>query len=157
MAKPAGTEGQIVTALNLNFNNVDQEFVRTNFDETTAIRTSGTASATVTSSDITNFGFTGAVFYLDITAVPGSGSATVAIVIQGKDPVTSKYAEMFRSTQFSAGTTAIMVGKGLGDGALSGTMRASLALPRTFRILSAVSAGATSKDVVFSVGMSWVK
>lgn len=147
--------GQITLSQNTEFNNVDQELVRANFDDT--VRASGTASATVTSADITNFGFTGATFYLNVTSVPGSGSATVALVLQGKDPVSGLYAEMFRSSQFSAGTIAIQVGPGLGDGALSGTVRASLALPRTFRVLSAVSAGATSKDVVFSVGISYTK
>lgn len=142
--------GQLTLNQNLQFNGTDHEFVRANFDQT--VRASGTASATVTSADITNYNFSGAVFFLDITSVPASGSATVSLSIQGKDPTSGKYTTLFTSAQVSAGTTAVMLHPGISASANG----MSLILPRTFRVQSNVSAGATSKDVVFSVGMSFI-
>lgn len=150
MAVP-NVPGNLTLAQDLQFNGTDHEFVRANLEQT--VRASGTASATVTSADLTNFNFSGAVFFLDITAVPGSGSATVSLSIQGKDPTSGKYATLFTSAQVSAGTTAVMIYPGLSSSA-NGTTGI---LPRTFRVQSNVSAGATSKDVVFSVGMSFLR
>ena len=143
--------GQLTLSQSLQFNGTDHELVRANTEQT--VRASGTASATVQSSDITNFNFSGAIFFLDITSVPGSGSATVSLTIQGKDPVSGNYANLFTSAQVSAGTTAVMFYPGISSSA-NGTTGI---LPRTFRVQSNVSAGATSKDVVFSVGMSFLR
>lgn len=143
--------GQVVLAQSLQFNGTDQELVRANNEQT--VFASQQASATITSADITNFNCSGAIFYLDITSVPASGSATVALIIQGKDPTSLKYANIFTSAQVSAGTTAVMIYPGLSSSANGITN----ILPRTFRVLAAVSAGATNKNVVFSVGMSFLK
>lgn len=143
--------GQLTLNQNLQFNGADHEFVYANLEQT--VRAAATASATVTSADITNYNFSGAIFYLDIASVPASGSATVSLTIQGKDPVTGNYASLFTSAQVSAGTTAVMIYPGLSSSA-NGTTGI---LPRTFRVQSNVSAGATNKNVVFSVGMSFLR
>jgi len=150
MALP-NVPGQLTLAQELQFNGADHEFVRANIEQT--IRASGTASATVTSADITNFNATGAIFFVDITSVPGSGSATVSLTIQAKDPASGNYTNMVAFGALSAGTTSMF----MYPGATSGSFAANLALPRTFRALSRVSAGATSKDVVFSVGMAFLR
>jgi len=145
-------QGQLVLSQDLQFNGTDHEFIRANIEDT--VRVSGTASATVTSADITNFNFSGAIFFLDITSLPASGSTTVALAIQAKDPTSGKYATLFTSAQVSAvGTTAVMIYPGLSSSA-NGTTGI---LPRTFRIQSNVSAGATSKAAVFSVGMAFLR
>jgi len=145
--------GQLTIAQNTQFNGTDQEFIRANTEET--VFASASRTATVTSGDLTNYNHRGAIFFLDNTSLPASGSTTVALVLQLKDPTSGKYVEVFRSQQHSAtvSTTAITIYPGI----TSGSDAASLSLPRTFRILAAVSAGATSKVAIFSIGMSLIK
>ena len=146
---PADVAGNWGT--DLQYNGSTFETVRANFEQT--VLSSATRSATVTSADLTNFNFAGAVFFLNVTSVPGSGSAMVSLVIQGKDPVSGNYVNLFTGGSASTGTVTVMYHPGISASAngVAGI------LPRTFRVLGAVSAGATSKDVVFSVGMSFVK
>lgn len=124
-----------------------------------ALWTGQTASATLTSSDITNPGYPGACIFYRVTSVPGSASATLSLAIEFKDPVGGTYAQISsRSQQISAGTAAVLIHPALG---LLSASAASIGLwpfrlPQTFRVLAAVSAGATSKDVVFSVNIEWL-
>lgn len=118
-----------------------------------AVFASAVRSATVTSADLTNLNNSGAMFFLNVSSVPGSGSTTVALIIQGKDPVSGGYVSLFTSGQVSTGTTAVMFHPGISASANG----VAAILPRTFRVLAAVSAGATSKDVTFAVGMSFVR
>ena len=128
------------------------QFAKTNFTQT--VLASATRSATATSSAFVNLAFSGAVFFLNITSVPGSGSAMVSLVIQGQDPVSLNWAALATGGSASAvGTTAFTIYPGVTSGAASVPMT----LPKKFRVMAAVSAGATSKDVVFSIGMSFVK
>lgn len=148
-ALPDGSEFTGATPT-LKYNGTSFEYERT--ITTLEVFESAIRSATATSTDIDNQGFSGAQFYLNITSVPGSGSATVALIIQGRDPVSGNYVNMFTSQQVSAGTTLVQLCPAISASANG----LATALPRTFRVLAAVSAGATSKDVVFSVGMSFV-
>ncbi|QGH72709.1 MAG: hypothetical protein [Podoviridae sp. ctQNx1] len=142
----------ITGGLNYQYNDTNWDPVVNNLEQT--VLAAGTRSATVTSGDLTNLNNSGAVFFLDITSLPASGSTTVALIIQGKDFTSSRYVTLFTSAQISAsGTTAVSFHPGVSSGSNSVPM----VLPRTFRVLAAVSAGATSKDVVFSVGMSFVR
>lgn len=139
---------------NLQYNsNADTfEFTRGNVNGG-EIFASAVRSATVTSVALTNLNHRGATFFVNITAVPGSGSATVAVVVQGQDPVSLGWLELGRSQDRSASFAVTFYPGGISD---SATNRVSMALPRDIRVLGAVSAGATSKDVTFSIGMEWI-
>jgi len=117
------------------------------------LRASSTASATSQSSDILNPGFRSAVFFIDVTSVPGSASANVSLTLQFKDPVSGNYVGVFTGGTTST-TSAVMIGEIAGSVSSGGS---PVILPRTFRAQYNVSAGATSKDVVFSVGVCWIK
>lgn len=146
---PADVAGQWGT--HLEYNGSAFETVRSNLEQ--SVLSSATRSATVTSADLTNFNASGAIFFLNVSSVPGSGSTNVALVIQGKDPVSGNYATLFTGGTASTGTVAVMFHPGISASANG----VAAILPRTFRVMGAVSAGATSKDIVFSVGMSFVR
>lgn len=140
----------ITGALNFGYDGAGYEAIRNNINGGTVLA-SAVRSATITSAALTNTNWRGATFYVNITAVPASGSATVAVVVQGQDPVGLGWFELGRSGQFSASFAATFY-----PGVTSGTQTVPIVLPRDVRILGAVSAGATSKDVTFSIGVEWI-
>lgn len=139
----------------LQYNGSTFEHVRANFSQ--ILRAAATASANVTISAITNFNCRGAIFFLDIASVPGSASTTVALKIQGIDPAAGRAVTIATLAQRgTSGVSAVVVYPGIATSAGSALAQVSMMLPRDIQVIASFSTGATSKDVVFSIGMEWI-
>lgn len=99
-----------------------------------------------TAVSVGNFGCKGALFFLDVTSVPGSGSTTVALKLQVTSPRTAQFATR---AAVSLGASLFMVYPGISASAGG----VSSPLPRRFSALLSLSTGATSKEVQLSLSM----
>ena len=112
-------------------------------------------SASVTAgtnySLVNDFG-RGIIAFFTIHSLPASGSTTAALKIRAVDPVTGGFSNLLAGAARSAsGTTVMMVGPGISTSALG----VPALLPRDLNLLLSLSTGATSKDVVYSIGIGF--
>jgi hypothetical protein len=90
------------------------------------------ASANGNSGDLVNLNSRGAVFYINITAITGTGTPTLTVTIQGKDAASGTYYTILASTGLTAtGFTVLRVYPGLTAGA---NLVVSDILPSVYRI-----------------------
>lgn len=142
-------------ALGYQWNETNWEFSRGNTSGT--VRTSSSASATYTGSDLTNYNARGVLVFTNITQLPGSASTTWATKVQAKDPVGGGYIVIASGPARSAsGLAALMVYPGISEssGALS---KVNSAVPRDFRVLVSLSTGAANAgSSIFSVAIEYI-
>ncbi len=161
---PGSMIGAIGTAINLQSDgsNTDGavpvfEYIQANTVPRTIIA-AGQRSANITSSLIANPCANGGIFWLDKTdAAPGSASLTVVIVVQAQSHTTGRFVTIGKGgTRSSSGVSQLTIFPGITES--SGTVtRVNAVLPRNFQVYVSLSAGATSKDANFSVGMAFLK
>lgn len=112
---------------------------------------SASASASTTYPLINDFG-RGMIAHFTIHSLPASGSTTLALKIQATDPATGSFFTLLAGAARSAsGMTTMMIGPGISASALG----VATLVPRSLRLLVSASTGATSKDVVFSIGVGF--
>lgn len=116
----------------------------------TAIVASSTISAS-TAVAVNNLGCRGALFVLDVTAIPGSLSTSIALKLNVTSPRTATFAS--RATVSASGEVVFMVYPGISASAGG----VSCPLPRNFSVQLSLSTGATSKDVTLSLNMLRIK
>lgn len=137
--------GAILAADNGSFS-----FIEGNQTATT-ILASSSLSATTAIAGISNFGCKGALFLLDISAMPASGSVGIALKLQITSPRTAVFAT---TVQFnSVGIKPIMAYPGVAAGGSASLVGLNVALPRTFGARISLSTGATSKECILSLHM----
>lgn len=143
----------VVGGLAFTSNDTAFEPVRSNVERT--LRAALTASANVTLSTI-NVNAKGAIFYFDIASFPGSASTTLALKVQGIDPAAGKAFVIAAGVARSAsGLTTLVIYPDVLS-AVSATKVTNFTLPRTVQCYVSQSSGATSKDVVWSLGMAFL-
>ncbi|MGH7273253.1 MAG: hypothetical protein ACREIQ_02175 [Nitrospiria bacterium] len=117
-----------------------------------------------TAISITNFAGKGAYFFMNVTsAFPGSGSTTVALKVKMIPPNATAsavtLAAMVPRSASGMNVLCIYPGALRSSTAPSASTDAIMAvfgspLPRTFNVVASMSTGATSKEIVLSLGMT---
>lgn len=125
-------------------------FIETN-QSATAILAQSSLSASTAIAGITNNACRGALFLLDVSAVPASGSTTIALKLQTVTPRTATFAA--RAAVSAAGIVTFMVYPGISASAGG----VATPLPAVFNTLLSMSTGATSKEVVLSLHMMRIR
>lgn len=110
----------------------------------TVLASSSLSASTAVS--VNNFGCRGALFILNVTAVPGSGSTTIALKLR---TTTTNVVFAARAAVSAAAAVGFMVYPGVSASAGG----VSSPLPRNFQALLSLSTGATSKECVLSLSM----
>jgi len=106
---------------------------------------SAARTASVNSSDLSNFNCRGVHIIIDVTADPAAASLT--FTLQGKDAVSGKYYTLLTSAAIAAvGTTVLAVYPGITAAA---NVSAANILPKTWRV--SVTAADTD-SITYSVG-----
>ena len=142
-------------SIQVGYNGSSYDTLRVN--QGMSLRAAATASANVTIGPITNINAKGGVFFLDITSLPGSASTTVALKLQMVDPGAGRFITIGTLAQRgTTGVSALVVYPGIAASAGSALAQVSFVLPRTLQLIASLSTGATSKDVVFSIGMGLI-
>ena len=122
---------------------------------TKVLALSATASTT-TQFVIDNPGYaTGLNVYFRAHSFPGSASTTIAYAIYSIDPATSgTYAMHAPGVAYSGASSLVrfMYGPNLIS---SGDLTRQVNIGQQYLILLSMSTGATSKDVLFSLGVEW--
>ena len=112
---------------------------------------SGARTSLQTSLDQTNYNWRGALFYFNVSAVPGTD--TVQLVIDGKDPASGTYRAIYSATATAAtGLSAHALYPGA-TSAAGFTAASSQILPRTWRWRIVHSA---STSFTYSLGISYI-
>lgn len=138
--------------IQVGYNESSYETLRTNIGVT--LRAAATASANVTLGAITNINARGGIFFFDIASFPGSASTTLALKVQMVDPTSGKTAVIAAGVARSAtGMTTLVIYPDTLS-AVSATKVTNFSLPRTVQCYVSQSSGATSKDVVWSIGFA---
>lgn len=118
-------------AENLLFNGIGYDRARGNLDNITLFTLSSQA-ANGNSTDQTNFNGRGLKLVTNITGITGSGTPTLTVTIQGKDPVSGQYYTILTGAGITAtGTQVLTVYPGI---AVAANVSASDILPRTWRV-----------------------
>lgn len=131
----------------LAFDGSTHDVVECNQTATALLATSTSLSASTAIAGISNRGCKGALFLLDVSAVPASGSTTIALKLNIDSPRTATFAA--RAAVSAAGIVTFMVYPGIS--ASAGGIASPL--PRTFSAKLSLSTGATSKECVLSLSM----
>lgn len=148
---PAGA----VPSAPLTYDPVGDAFDLQRSNHNVSLRAALTASANVTLTT-TNVNSRGAIFFFDIASLPGSGSTTLALKVQMVDPVGGRAAIIAAGVARSAtGMTTLVVHPEVLS-AVSATKVTNFVLPRNVQCYVSQSSGATSKDVVWSIGMAFL-
>lgn len=110
-----------------------------------ALITHAAAAAGVNSADQANSSARGVKVVVDITAI--TGTPTLTVTLQGKDPISGKYYTLLASAALSAvGTTVLTVYPGLTAAA---NLTANDVLPATWRVITAI--GGTTPAVTATI------
>lgn len=158
---PGAVTGTPTGAQNLVYNETTFDLQRGNTDQVILASSSVSASQVVT---VTNFNGRGIYAYMNITsAFPGSGSTTYALKIKAVQPNATTSAQTIAACApvSASGCTVLCVYPGASKAtgsnstsAIANLAVASLPLPRTFQVVASLSTGATSKEVVMSLGLT---
>ena len=151
MAKPQGTEGQVVTSLNLQFNGVDHEFAEGNISET--LMASSSISAT-TAISVTNLNARGVMAIMNITTgFPASASLTYTLKIRAVDPASSATVVLGAAAARSlSGVSTLTIYPGITTSA-GANAQVSMAIPRRIDVVASMSAAVASTNVAMSLGL----
>ena len=129
-------------------------------DDTSSVLTvASSINNTVVGASLVNTQHRGGTFYLNVNAV--SVTCTIAINVQGKDPVSNNYLTIARASIDAVAATAVsaMYGFQLYPTATlggSGTNPSVAAvLPRVFRLVASITAGTTTTcSLNFTTGLT---
>lgn len=117
---------------------------------------SQSASASV-NINLTNLFGRQAMVYFTIHSLPGSASTTLALKVRSVDPFSGLFTPVANMVARSAtGTLAMSISPYISSASVGGVQNVQASLPRDLNILISQSSGATSKDVVFSIGMAFM-
>ena len=109
-------------------------------------------TATNNATDELNPSGSAIIVTFDVTVDPAA--ASVVLVIQGKDTISGKYYDMLRATAVAAvGTTAYIVGLGVGAASEGITKVVAYPVPRVFRVRME---HADADSITYSVGVSLI-
>lgn len=155
MAKPAATEGQVVTALNLQFNGTDQEFVRANVSET--LLAAGTSLSASTAIPLTLTNARGLMAIMNITtAFPASASLTYVLKIRAIDPASSATVVLGATAARSAsGVSSLMIYPGIAASA-GANAQVNVSVPRRVEVAVSMSAAVASTNIALSLGVFYM-
>lgn len=155
-AVPAEALGPVGSNVNLVYNGSAFESLRNNTSEILMASTSLSASTAIA---VTNFSGRGIYAYMNITsAFPGSGSTTYTLKVKTIPPNASASGTVIAACppRSASGMTTLCIYPGAVVGSNSaGTAitHSGFPLPRNFSVVASLSSGATSKEVVMSIGM----
>jgi hypothetical protein len=124
------------------------------FNETIMASSSLSASTAIT---VTNNNFKGLTAYMRITsAFPGSASTTYALKVYAV-PVTGGSNILIggATPRSASGVSSVTVYPGITVSA-GVNAQVSMALPRDLSIVASLSTGATSKEDIMSLAMTWI-
>lgn len=114
------------------------------------VRASSATAATFTSADLVNYNWRGCIVTFNVSAI-GAGT-TWTLTVNGKDPVSGNYYQIFSSAAVGAtGQNAYVIYPGT---TVSANLDVSAVLPRTFQIV--VTIGGTALSSTFSVGIDYI-
>lgn len=91
--------------------------------------------------------------YWNIHSFPGSASTTIAMAINAIEPVNAATFNLLSPAARSATGTVMYA---FGNVTTSAPAATNCALPNKIQLALSLSTGATSKDVVFSIGVEWL-
>jgi hypothetical protein len=153
--------GAPVIARNTLFNETTSDLQRGNTDLVLMASSSLSASTAIA---VTNFNGRGIFAYMNITsAFPGSASTTWALKLKAIQPNATASAVTLAACfpASASGAYVLCVYPGASKATASGSTSAqanlavaSLPVPRNFQIVASLSTGATSKEVVMSLGLT---
>lgn len=152
-AIPDEALGSIASNCNLGYNGSSYEVIRQNLSQVLMAATSMSASTAI---EVTNFNGRGIYAYMNITsAFPGSGSTTYTLKIQTIPPNASASGTVVAAcpARSASGISTLCIYPGLLIASISAITISNMPLPRRFRVVASLSTGATSKEVVMSLGM----
>ncbi|MHB8272272.1 hypothetical protein [Bradyrhizobium sp.] len=127
-----------------------------------AVAVLNTTISASTAYNVINNNCRGALFYLKVSAFPGSLSTTVALKVRmQQDPIAAGGTQFllaaFPAVSSSAGVAFMCYPAPMTVQAASGfsssTNYACIPLPRNYQVLLSISTGATSKEVTFSLSV----
>jgi hypothetical protein len=143
------------------YNETTFDYVRNNVDKILMASSSLSASTAIS---VTNFNGRGIYAYMNITsAFPGSGSTTYTLKIKAIQPNALLSAQTIAAAppMNASGCSILCIYPGASKttgsnstSAIANLAVASLPMPRNFQVVASLSAGATSKEVVMSLGMT---
>jgi hypothetical protein len=141
------------------FNPAIDEFGR-GLEQSVVAMPSSSLSAS-TAIPITNPGFPGIMAFMNITsAFPGSASTTYALKIKAVSPLSvGATVVLGNCTPRSASGQSVLVlypGCQVFSATTGPISTFSIGVPRDIQIVASLSAGATSKEVVMSIGYMWL-
>jgi len=150
---PAGTPDQA----NLLYNESADTFVVGRANQSRVLMASTSISAS-TAVAFTNHNARGVVAFMSISsAFPGSGSTTYTLKVKMTDPASGNVVTLAAAPPRSAsGTDALVVYPGAIAGSASAgatVTRSGMPAPRDITVTASLSSGATSKEVVMSLGI----
>ena len=155
-AVPDEALGTIGSTGNMGYNGSGFEMMRQNLATILMASTSLSASTAI---EVTNFNGRGIYAYMNITsAFPGSGSTTYTLKVKSVPPNASASGTVIAACppRSASGLTTLCIYPGAVVGSNSaGTAitHSGFPLPRNFKVVASLSSGATSKEVVMSIGM----
>ena len=127
-----------------------------------AVAVLNTTISASTAYNVINQNCRGALFYLKVSAFPGSLSTTIALKVRmAQDPIAAAGTQFiiaaFPAVSSSAGVAFMVYPAPMTVQAASGfsssTNYACSPLPRNYQVLLSLSTGATSKEVTFSLSV----
>ena len=155
-AVPAEALGPVASSCNLVWNGSAFESLRGNTAEILMASSSLSASTAIA---VTNFSGRGIYAYMNITsAFPASGSTTYTLKVKTIPPNATASGTTIAACppRSASGMTTLCIYPGAVVGSNSaGTAitHSGFPLPRDFRVVASLSSGATSKEVVMSIGI----
>ena len=153
-AVPVEAIGPVGSNCNLGYNGSGFESMRQNLSQVLMASSSLSASTAIS---VTNFNGRGVYAYMNITsAFPGSGSTTYTLKIKSIPPnaTASAFTIAAAAPRSASGMSVICMYPGAIIGTASSTVvHSGLPVPRDFQVVASLSSGATSKEVVMSLGL----
>ncbi len=114
------------------------------------------SASAATNFSVTNLYSDGMQVFFTVHSLPGSASTTAALKVRMVDPATGAMVSIggcpARST---SGTTMLSVSPFMNSASSGGSPNIMAQVPLNMNFLVSLSTGATSKDVVFSIGVNF--
>lgn len=140
---------------NNQFNNSDKLYIEMSADNLAIpIVASAVRTATYTSPEINNYGFTGGIFIINTTAVSGD-TPSMTVSLEMKDAVSGEFMPIPGASTAAitaTGKTALAVYPGL---TVSANAKVDYILPRTYRVVATISG--TTPSFTFSISINYTQ